>query len=204
MGDGVGLEPIVGDGFELVVVPGEVLEGIDACGGRGEVAWPGIGPIAAELVATLPAGLRRRQLDAEPALAPWLVRGIVVVDGSSPTGRRVAGHLGGHDRPGARGMVEVGYTVAAADRGRGLATAAARAWFAWAHAHGARTARLSTTDDNAASLAVIGHLGLEPVGRVWDEDDQAWEAVFEAPLPLPPAASPAPDPGTDVALETER
>ena len=111
---------------------------------------------------------------------------MVVPDPASPTGRRVVGHVGGHDRPDDEGIVEAGYTVAEAERGRGYATEAAAGWFAWAHGRGARRARLSTTEDNAASQAVIDRLGLTWVARAWDEDDQVWEDVFEADLPLAP------------------
>lgn len=152
----------------------------------GPAWWPGIGPVADELVSTLPAALRLGQLRADPSVRPWLVRGIIAPDPTNASGRAVIGHIGGHGAPGADGSVEIGYTVAEPWRRRGVATEAALAWFAWAHHQGARRARLSTTDDNAASLAIAGHLGLEPIGRVWDDHDQVWEAVFEADLPLHP------------------
>jgi len=133
--------PIATGRSRLVLIPEAVLRAVvDRAGG--EVHWPGVGPVAAELAMAMPAARRLRQIEADPDVAAWLLRGIVVEDPTSPTGRRVAGHLGGHDRPDADGMVEVGYTVAAGDRGRGLAGAGAAAWFAWAHRRGARTAQL--------------------------------------------------------------
>lgn len=181
-------DPIVTRRLSLEVIPDEVLTAAAMRTGD-EVEWPGVGPILVELCSTMPASIRLRQAEADPAVAAWLIRGIVVDDPSTPTGRRVVGHLGGHDRPGPDGTVEIGYTVAAADRGRGIASEAARAWFAWAHRLGARRARLSTTEDNVASLAIAARLGLEPVGRLWDDDDQVWEVVHEAGLPL--GATPA-------------
>lgn len=173
-------------------MPAEVLTAMDDTGRSrpqaeaGQAAWPGIGPVIEELVSTLPAALRLGQLRADPAIRPWLVRGIIAADASSPSGRAVIGHIGGHGAPGADGSVEIGYTVAEAWRRRGVATEAALAWFSWAHRQGARRARLSTTEDNAASLAIARRFGLDPIGRVWDDDDQVWEAVFEADLPLQP------------------
>ena len=137
----------------------------------------------------MPATRRLLQIEADPGVAGWLIRGIVVADPATETGRRLAGHLGGHDRPDDHGMVEIGYTVGAADRGRGLATAAARAWFAWAGALGATIAQLSIEPTNAQWLAVAGRLGLTETDRVWDEDDQVWEVVLTGPLPLNAAAA---------------
>ncbi|QXC59788.1 GNAT family N-acetyltransferase [Aquihabitans sp. G128] len=174
--------PIEGTGLRLVLVPAAVL--LAASEAEGPVDWPGVGTISEELAVAMPAAMRIRQAEADPSVAAWLIRGIVVDDAASPTGLRVVGHLGGHDRPDGDGMVEVGYTVAAADRGRGLATEGARTWFAWAHRHGATTARLSIVPTNAPSIAIAARLGLKPTERVWDDDDQVWEQVFEAALPL--------------------
>lgn len=184
--------PIPTGRFELVLIPGEVLLAITevpGAAGAGDgsepgVDWPGVGPISAELTTTIPAVLRLGQARADAAVAPWLVRGIVAPDPDTPTGHVVIGHLGGHGPPDEHGAVEIGYTVAEAWRRRGVATECARAWFAWAHGHGATRARLSTTDDNAASLAIAARLGLAPTGRMWDDDDQVWEQVFEGDLPL--------------------
>ncbi|MCU1497288.1 MAG: family N-acetyltransferase [Acidimicrobiales bacterium] len=177
--------PIDGDGVRLVLIPPAVLRAVDARPAdqpAGPVDWPGTGPISAELARSMPAGLRLRQAEADPQVAAWLIRGLVVDDPASPTGLRVVGHVGGHDQPDARGTVEAGYTVAVAERRRGLATAGVRAWFAWARCHGATGARLSITEDNAASLAIAGRLGLVPTDRVWDEEDQVWERVFTGSL----------------------
>lgn len=179
--------PIETDRLELVLLPTVLLGAItDAATGSslGAIEWPGVGPLEAALLVTIPAALRLGQIRANPEVQPWLVRGIVARDANSSTGRVAIGHIGGHGPPGADGSVEVGYMVAAGWRRTGIATEAAVAWFEWAHRHGARRARLSTTDDNAASLAIARRLGLVHVDRVWDDDDQVWEQVFEADLPL--------------------
>lgn len=204
------MDEIWGPRVRLVVMPVEVLERAAAAqqvararhgaGIDGEEAepdavdWPGVGPISGELVAGVPAGMRLEQLADEPELRAqlmeWLVRGIVVDDPTTPTGRRVIGHLGGHGLPDERGVVEIGYTVAAADRRQGYAVEGARAWFDWAHSRGAAGARLSTTPDNLASRAIARNLGLVEVGGQWDEGDQCWELVHEGPLPLPGRKAP--------------
>jgi len=176
-------DPIVASGLELVLIPPDVLVAASATDGE-PVPWPAVAPISTELAASMPAGLRLRQAEADPSVAAWLIRAIVVEDPAAPGRRRVVGHLGGHGRPDADGVAEAGYTVAAADRGQGLATAGVRAWFAWAHRHGARTAQLSIDPANGPSNAIAARLGFRPVERVWDEDDQVWEQVFRTPLPL--------------------
>lgn len=178
-------DPIPGRGLHLVLVPPDQLEAVVAwADGDGDLPWPAVAPTPAELVPTIPAARRLAQLAEDPAAAPWLVRAIVVPHPSAPEGCAVVGHLGGHGPPDDRGVVEVGYAVAAAARGRGLATEAARAWFGWAHRRGATGARISTTADNGPSLALAARLGLVATHRAWDEDDQVWELVHEAPLPL--------------------
>ena len=176
-------EPIVSARCELIVVPRAVLESATTSAGGG-VDWPGIGPVSEELIATMPVDLWLTRLDADPSVAPWLVRGIVMPDPHLPSGQRVVGHAGGHGRPDDDGRVEAGYTVGVAHRGQGLATEAITAWFGWAHQHGGRIARLSVGEENAPSLAIADRLGLRKVDRIWDEDDQIWETVLEAALPL--------------------
>jgi len=162
---------------ELVLVPVPLLRALAS--GEVDVDWGGLVPPAPETLADLPASRRVVQIDADPAVRPWLIR-LLVQDG------RVAGHLGGHDRPDEQGMVEIGYSLDPAWRGRGLATDAARAWFGWAHERGASVARLSFDPTNEASIAVGRRLGLRHVEDAWDADDEVWEQVWEAPLPLAP------------------
>ena len=177
------LAPIVAERCRLLVVPPSVLDAVAAHPGV-DLEWPGVGLLSGELTTTMPALHRIRQLRDDPDLLAWLVRAIVVPDTSQSTGLAVVGHLGGHDRPDDDGVVEVGYTLATTARGQGLATEAARAWFGWAHDHGARQARLSIQPTNVASQGVARRLGLEAGRGSWDEDDAAWEVVWEATLPL--------------------
>jgi len=179
-------EAIVAERLRLVIVPRSVLEAAAATGHG--VHWPGIGAVSDELVATMPCTQWLARLDADPGVARWSARGIVIGDPDSPTGHRLVGHAGGHGRPDAEGRAEAGYTLAADERGKGIATEAVRAWFDWAHRLGARTARVSIADGNAPSSRLAARLGLTPVDRVWDEDDAVWETVLEAPLPLRAAA----------------
>ena len=181
MGERDDHRPIVGDGLELELVPLDLLRSV-AAGAGPTVDWLGMDRPSDLLIESMPARQRLRQIEADPSVAPWLLRLIVVRGpGNVP---QIAGSLGGHDRPDRRGMVEIGYTVDPAFRGRGLAIAAAAAWFDWAGARGAAVARIQTTTDNLPSLAVIRRLGLVRVGEAWDEEDQVWEQAFEAPLPL--------------------
>ncbi len=184
--------PIATERLALVVVPLATLDAIAAAPGE-EVAWPGVGWFDPHLTATLPARMRRDQLEADPGLAPWLVRAVVVPDATAPTGTTIVGHLGGHDRPDDQGTVEIGYTITPAWRRRGIATDAARAWFAWAHHLGARTAQLHIEAGNAASTRIAERLGLAPGEPVWDEDDGVWEVPWRSPLPLATPAAPPHD-----------
>jgi hypothetical protein len=188
------LDDVVGARLRLIVVPMELLGRVaeakfvtKATGGRAQpvdLEWPGVGVIPGEVVASMPAEMRLEQLAEDPTLRAWLLRGMVVADDASATGLRVVGALGGHGAPDEKGAAEIGYTVASAERGKGFATEAARAWFGWATANGARVARLSIAADNGASLAVARKLGLVELGSAWDERDQCWELVHEGPLPL--------------------
>ncbi|WP_426571558.1 GNAT family N-acetyltransferase [Aquihabitans sp. McL0605] len=186
------IEDITAAGLRLVAVPAEVLrrvgEAQDARAGGDDagapVPWPAVGDLSPELWTGMPARMRLDQLADDPALARWLVRAIVIDDPDRPGTPLVVGHLGGHGAPGDDGSVEIGYTVAAAHQGRGLATAAARAWFGWAHQQGADRARLCTRPDNGPSKAIAARLGFDEVGAAWDDDDACWELVFERPLPL--------------------
>ena len=189
------LDPIDTDRLRLVIVPPDILATIAATGGRPRagdlpISWPGIGEIPGELVGTIPAVLRHAQATASPAALPWLVRIILVPQSEPPY--EVVGHIGGHGPPDDNGAVEIGYTVARAWRRQGIATEAAAAWFHWAHGNGARRARLATTEDNVASLAIAARLGLHHVGQTWEEDDAVWEQIFEGDLPLAPLT---PSPG---------
>jgi RimJ/RimL family protein N-acetyltransferase len=120
--------------------------------------------------------LRRDQLLADPAVAPWLLRVMVPREGP----RRAIGRIGFHGPPDADGRVEVGYTVLPEHRGMGFATEASRALFAWAReTHGIARFRASVSPTNTPSLAVVRKLGLVQTGVQWDEIDGE-ELVFDS------------------------
>jgi [ribosomal protein S5]-alanine N-acetyltransferase len=122
--------------------------------------------------------LRRDQLRADPALRPWLLRAMILRGGP----RCAIGRIGFHGPPNEEGRVEVGYTVLPAYRGRGFATEACRALFAWARAeHGVTRFRASVSPANEPSLAVVRKLGLVRTGVQWDEVDGE-EIVFDGEL----------------------
>lgn len=121
--------------------------------------------------------LRRRldQMRTAPSARPWLLRLMISRRGE----RQVIGRIGFHGPPDAEGRVEVGYAVQPGHRGRGYATEACLALFAWAHAeHGITRFRASVSPANAPSLAVVRKLGLRRTGARRDEEDGE-ELVFE-------------------------
>jgi RimJ/RimL family protein N-acetyltransferase len=119
---------------------------------------------------------RLRQIEADPAAAPWLVRAVVL----RPDGVAV-GHAGFHGPPDERGMIEIGYRILPEYRRRGYGRAVARALIQEAAAHPAvQVIRASISPSNDASLALIRPLGFVKVGEQWDEED-GLEIVFERP-----------------------
>jgi len=151
---------------------------------------------AAELGAILPTDwptypdtfqLRQLQLEADPSLQPWLLRGIVL-----RATRQLVGHIGFHTGPNpeylreiAPGGIELGYTVLEPFRRHGFATEAAIGLMHWARAqHGIHRFVVSIRPDNLPSLAMATKLGFTRSGEHLDEVD-GLEHVFR--LELPPA-----------------
>ncbi len=128
-----------------------------------------------DVFAEAPLVLDRRaeQLAASPADAPWLLR--LLVEHRSGD---VVGYVNFHAPPDDRGMVEIGYRVAASVRGRGYATEAATAMWRWAREQGARVLRATVGPDNVASLALLHRAGFWHVGEQMDEVD-GLELVYE-------------------------
>jgi RimJ/RimL family protein N-acetyltransferase len=119
--------------------------------------------------------IRRMQLAAEPARAPWSVRAMVRRDD-----RVMVGFVNFHGPPGtndieAAGAAELGWTVFPEHRRKGYATETARRLMDWARAeHGVRRFISSTTPDNVPSLRVHEKLGFHRTGQVVDD-----EIIFE-------------------------
>jgi RimJ/RimL family protein N-acetyltransferase len=119
--------------------------------------------------------IRRMQLAAEPARAPWSVRAMVRRDD-----RVMVGFVNFHGPPGTNdieeaGAAELGWTVFPEHRRQGYATETARRLMDWARTeHGVRRFISSTTPGNASSLRVHEKLGFHRTGRVVDG-----EIIFE-------------------------
>jgi RimJ/RimL family protein N-acetyltransferase len=123
------------------------------------------------------AGFRAKQLRERPQDRPWLLRPIIRTEPGRP--REGIGHLNFHMAPDENGMVEIGYTLLPAARGRGYALEAVKAAFAWAtREHDIRHFRASVAPDNERSLNLIGKLGFVRTGEQWDERD-GLEWVYE-------------------------
>jgi RimJ/RimL family protein N-acetyltransferase len=124
--------------------------------------------------------LRLSELEADPALQPWLLRGMILRHE-----RRLIGHIGFHTGPNpdylkalAPGGIELGFTVLASFRRQGLAREATEALMAWARAeHGITRFVLSIQPDNLPSLALARRLGFERIGE-WTDEVDGLEHVF--------------------------
>ena len=125
--------------------------------------------------------LRLAQLEGDPAVAPWLLRGMV----SRRTGEMV-GFIGFHTPPGeeylealAPGAVEFGFTVFEGERRRGFAEEASRALMGWAaREHGCTRFVLTIDPNNHPSRGLASKLGFRQTGRHIDEIDGE-ELIFQ-------------------------
>ena len=118
---------------------------------------------------------RREALAADPACAPYLLH--VAVDARGALRARIGCHEGPLD-----GTVEIGYAVAAAERGHGVGTALVTVFLDWLGTQGVTRVRASVSPGNAASRAVLRRHGFVEVGERWDDEDGR-ELVLETVLP---------------------
>ena len=129
--------------------------------------------------ACAPAVIYERALANRQAAPDWadvLSTRLYVLDGE-----RVVGSGGVKAPPLDDGEVEIGYGVAPAWRGRGLATEAARALTSEALAQGARRVSAFTTPANTASWRLLQRIGYVRDGETIDPDDGlVWRWVREA------------------------
>jgi RimJ/RimL family protein N-acetyltransferase len=126
--------------------------------------WSEVAPLAER---------RLKQIDADPRYLPWSIRAIVLRDTED-----VAGYINFHAPAGSQdlkphgpGAVELGYTVIARHRRRGIASEAVRMVIAWAKERGADAFVFSISPVNIASLALARRLGAVKVGSHVDEED---------------------------------
>jgi RimJ/RimL family protein N-acetyltransferase len=127
--------------------------------------WPDIVPILR---------MRLGQLEVDPALAPWLLRAILL-NGSGA----MIGHIGFHTAPGpaylqewSPSAVEFGITVFSPHRRQGYAREASHALMQWARdVHGVTDFIVTVGRTNAASRALVADLGFQSVGSHVDEVD---------------------------------
>lgn len=125
--------------------------------------------------------LRLSQLEADPTLLRWLMRGMVL-----RSERRLIGHIGFHTAPGPEylsalvpGGVEFGFDVFAPWRRQGFATEAADALMQWARAtHGVTRFVVSISPENLPSLGLATKFGFRRIGSHVDEEDGP-EDIFE-------------------------
>jgi ribosomal-protein-alanine N-acetyltransferase len=119
--------------------------------------------------------IRRFQLAADPARAPWSVRAMVRRDD-----RVMIGFVNFHGPPGTNDIeapdaAELGWTVFPEHRRQGYATETARRLMDWARdEHGVRRFISSTTPGNGPSLRVHEKLGFRRTGQIVDG-----EIIFE-------------------------
>lgn len=121
-----------------------------------------------------PLALRLSQLEADPALQPWLLRAIAL----RRSGEMV-GYIGFHTAPGPEyleqwlpGAVEFGFTIFPAHRGNGYALEASEALMQWAQeSHGVTRFVLSISPANYPSQAIASRLGFVRIGEHLDEVD---------------------------------
>ncbi|MFI7539790.1 GNAT family N-acetyltransferase [Actinoplanes sp. NPDC049599] len=119
--------------------------------------------------------MRRDQVARDPAEAGW-VTGVIRDEQRQLT----VGRAGFHARPGADGLVEIGYAVDPAYRRRGYARAAFEALLARAAADPlVRRVRVTISPDNKASYALVAQYGFTEVGEQWDDED-GLEISYEA------------------------
>ena len=154
----------------MILVPADLRLVAAALVGDHDLA-EAIGYGVADGWATFPGALRsvHDQLVADPASAAWGSR--FFVSGEPP---QVVG-WGGFKGPPVDGTVELGYEIAAALRGRGLATAAARAMLDEAFAHPDVTTVIAhTLAEPNASNHILEKVGFRHAGAQIEDGEPVW------------------------------
>lgn len=159
-------------GFMRASLAGELAEAERLLGAKLPFNWP-----------DYPDTYRRRleQLEADPSLLRWLMRGMILCETGS-----MIGHIGFHTGPNPEylrelspGGIEFGYTVCESHRRRGFATEAAEALMNWARTeHGLTRFVVSISPENLPSRALAARFGFRKIGSHIDEED-GLEEIFE-------------------------
>ncbi len=118
--------------------------------------------------------LRFHQLQDDPTLQPWLLRGIC----HKETGAMI-GHIGFHTAPNPDYLtpwiteaIEFGFTVFPDYRRMGYATEASKALMQWArNIHNVSKFVLTISPDNAPSQNLAASLGFKHIGSHVDDED---------------------------------
>lgn len=162
--------------FLRASLAGNLVEAETLLGAKLPVDWP-----------TYPGTFRLRlsQLDQDPSLVQWLMRGMILRETGS-----VIGHIGFHTGPGAEYLrelspdgVEFGYTVLKNHRRLGFATEASDALMNWARAeHGIKHFVVSISPENVPSRALAAKFGFRKIGSHIDEVD-GLEEIYERVVP---------------------
>ena len=92
--------------------------------------------------------------------------------------------FGGFKGPPTGGEVEIGYAIAPARQGRGLATTATRTLIDWARDRGATRVVAHTLATPNASTAVLVHCGFTRTATIADPDDGVDDDVWRWELEL--------------------
>jgi ribosomal-protein-alanine N-acetyltransferase len=159
-------------GFLRASLAGRLAEAEQLLGASLPAKWPDYPPVHR---------LRLSQLEADPTLLRWLMRGMVL-----RSERRLIGHIGFHTAPGpdylsalAPGGVEFGFEVFAHWQRQGFATEAADALMQWARReHGITRFIVSISPANTPSLGLAAKFGFRRIGSHLDEEDGP-EDIFE-------------------------
>jgi len=92
--------------------------------------------------------------------------------------------LGGWKGHPINGVVELGYSVAPARQGRGIATAAVHEFISRARTAGLASIVAHTLPESSASTSVLKRCGFRHMGEVADPDGQVEGVVWRWELPL--------------------
>jgi RimJ/RimL family protein N-acetyltransferase len=125
----------------------------------------------------LPRENRVRDVEQYPEHMRWYFR--IMVDRA----RNIAlGSISFHGAPDERGMVEVGFGVAEAERGKGYATEALEMLWAWAvEQPEVKFLRYTVSPNNLPSVSVISKFDFPQIGTQMDDED-GLELIFELPV----------------------